>query len=185
MGREIKIELGSKLDDVIRILGEYRERGEEVWCVFNDYKLTSNDSFYDIYMKIFGYEKDNDVKNKSFLTGKEREFAIQYNIPFWINEGKKVIVPEKHVEWEACVNSFINSQCYYLLVDDALDIMYELEAGSSIDYVKEIFISQEHSVNDSFIVKNIVYMFSKRGKEFFDAVSDYTVFYNHVKKLVK
>ena len=192
MEREIKIELGTSLDEVMYILGVYREKGESVWCLFNDYKLTSNDSLNEVYIKIFGFDKKTyDVKIKEYERGyvlekEERELALQYNIPFWIREGKKIIDSCKYNEWESCVNSIANIDCYYLIIDDALDIMYELEAGSSLEDVKEIFISQEHSGNSAFIVKNIVYMFSKRGKEFYNMVSNLNVNNNAiVKKLIK
>lgn len=190
--KEIKIELGTSLDEVMYILGEYREKGESVWCLFYDYKLTSNDSLYEIYVKIFGFDKKtyderHEKLEKDFIEEKERiELALQYNIPFWIKEGKKVIDPSKHIEWEECVKSFANTDCYYLIIDDVLDIMYELEAGSSLDDVKDIFVSQEHSGNCAFIVKNIVYMFSKRGKEFYNMISNCCVnSNNNVKKLIK
>ena len=191
MVKEIKIELGTKLDDVIRILREYKENGENVWCVFNDYKLTSNDSLCEIYVKVFGFsqkmygDKSEELGIEYLLEKEKRELAISYNLSFWIREGKRIIDSSKHIEWEECVKFFSNCDCYYLVIDDALDIMYELEAGSSLSDVKEIFISQELSGNSAFIVKNLVYIFSKRGREFYDLVSNYTVLENHVKKLVK
>ena len=61
-------------------------------------------NFDEIYIKVFGFNKKNyDLKREQFEreyieSEEKRKLCMQYNINFWIKEGKKVIITENSVK---------------------------------------------------------------------------------------
>lgn len=91
----------------------------------------------------------------------------------WIEQGKKLIFPEKYDDWENYVRRVCNDKYFGLEVAGVLRIMMELETGAPIPSVLENIskdsIACEYKRSN---LRNRVFEFSKRGPEFLEAVLD-------------
>lgn len=89
----------------------------------------------------------------------------------WIDEGKKLIYPEKYEKWEKFVYRASEGKYFGLEVLGVLTIMRELETGMSISEVLDVIsndpIAKDYMRSD---IRNRVFEFSKRGPEFLEAV---------------
>lgn len=89
----------------------------------------------------------------------------------WINEGKRLIYPEKYGDWENFVYRASEGKYFGLEVSGILVIMKELETGKDILEVLEV-ISSDPVAKDYMRseIRNRVFEFSKRGPEFLETV---------------
>ena len=174
MPREIKVLPGSNLESVVYTLLAAKERGESVYCFFNNHRLDSDTVSMDsAYMTVMGVTKaEYDVEMQKILREKELEKQnAKANIPNWIEEGKKIIYPERYEEWEECVGIRASDIYHGRELDNALEIMMALEEDASMEEVKEIFDKQNHSGASAGIVRSIVFSFSNKGPEFWEATN--------------
>lgn len=163
--KKIEVVAGSNIESVVYTLLAAKARGENVYCEFNGVELFSNDVTMDsAYKKITGMTKEEFDKSQE----KNEKLSSVQN---WIERGKKIIFLEKHKEWKSCVESRSNSIYKGEELNAALEIMEALENGASMEEVKKIFHDQNHSSNSYGIVQNIVYLFSSKGPEFYEATS--------------
>lgn len=175
MKRKIEIPHGVSLDIVANILIEFKEKGESVYCNYLGHELSSNEitSVDSAYLKVTGYTKEeycNKIKSEEEQRKEQnkinREKAIE-NIPKWIEEGKKIIFPERYEEWEKIVISCANGIYYGKEIESALVIMNALENGATMEQAKEIFKKN----GEGTAVRNVIFHFSKQGPEFWEATS--------------
>lgn len=89
----------------------------------------------------------------------------------WINEGKKLIYPEKYEAWENFVYRACDGKYFGLEVEGVLTILRELETDKTIEEVVACIskdtIAKDYMRND---LKNRVFEFSKRGAEFLEYI---------------
>ena len=172
--RRIEVMHGDNLESVVYTLLASKARGESVYCEFNGTKLYSDTvSMESAYHDVFGTTKEEiDREKEEYRDRMEREKkeAIN-NIPKWIERGKAIIFPERHKEWEECVNARANDLYHGLDLVSALEIMEALENGATMDDAKKMFEDQNHSGMSASIVRSILASFSKYGQEFVDATS--------------
>ncbi len=166
---------GSVLEGVVRELEEYRARGESVYKDFNGVRLYSCDVTMDsAYEAVTGYKKEDfdrmvEESNREYRERSAREEKeAQEKIPSWIERGKKIIYPEREEAWEKCVKARVKDIYHGGDLEKALQLMEQLEAGSTMEEVMENFNSQNHSGASAGMVRIILLHFSKKGPEFFE-----------------
>ena len=162
MNNKLKVKRGSSLEDVVSVLLDAKARGESVYCEFEGHKLHSDNITMDsAFLEVTGLDKeDYDREQSKIKRAKE-------NIPVWIKEGEALIFPERHKKWKECVKARA-ADIYH---GQDLDIMKALDDGASIEEAQDIFNHQSHSsVTDSF-VRNMIFSFSSRGPEFWEATA--------------
>lgn len=166
MNNKLKVKRGSSLEDVVSVLLDAKARGESVYCEFEGHKLHSDNITMDsAFLEVTGLDKeDYDCEQSKIKRAKE-------NIPVWIKEGEALIFPERHKKWKECVKARAADIYHGQDLDMALDIMKALDDGASIEEAQDIFNHQIHSsVTDSF-VRNMIFSFSSRGPEFWEATA--------------
>ena len=102
----------------------------------------------------------------------KKDKNIEEKISKWIKEGIEMIFPERYVEWEKCVRSSVNSLYKGRIIEEALEVMKTLKSGKTIEEAKEIFNKQNHSGASYAVVRNILFDFSDKGPEFYEATAD-------------
>ena len=166
MNNKLIVKRGSSLEDVVSVLLDAKARGESVYCEFEGHKLHSDNITMDsAFLEVTGLDKeDYDREQSKIKRAKE-------NIPVWIKEGEALIFPERHKKWKECVKARAADIYHGQDLDMALDIMKALDDGASIEEAQDIFNHQIHSsVTDSF-VRNMIFSFSSRGPEFWEATA--------------
>ena len=178
MKREIEVLPGSNLESVVYTLLAAKARGESVYCKFNGHKLYSDTVTMDsAFMEVTGqtktdFDKAKEEWRKNYeREEKEAEQRAKDNIPNWIEKGQALIFPERYAEWEKCVVASASGFYHGLELDSALEIMTALENGASIEEAKQMLDKQEHSGISESIVRNILFMFSSKGPEFWEATA--------------
>lgn len=105
------------------------------------------------------------------LFGKKNDKKNNNIVDKWINEGKKLIYPEKHGDWENFVYRASEGKYFGLEVSGVLVIMKELATGKDILEVLEIIsddpVAKDYMRSD---IRNRVFEFSKRGPEFLESI---------------
>ena len=166
--KEIKPQL--TLDDTIKELIKYRDKGIKVYCIFNNIVLHSENISYDsVYKLIYGKtrkELDEEKRMESYdafnRALKNREKCITL-IPGFINRGRKVIFPEKYEEWENYVNENIGMPC---IIETVLLIMEQLDKEFDIEKASKILIDRKDVIYPV-LVTNLVFRFSPFGAHFY------------------
>ena len=163
------------IDNCVKVLSQYRERGENVYVEFNGHKIYSCDVTLDsAYKEITGMTKEeSDRKRAEWLEKYEREQReeeekAQAKIPEWISRGDSIIYPERTEEWKKCVEARASDLYHGLDLNAAIEIMEMLENGATLDEAKEVLDGQDHSGASYGMVRNIIFSFSKQGPEFFE-----------------
>lgn len=178
MKKYIDLPAGSNIESTVYTLLAHKARGESVYCMYNGHRLDSDTISMDsAYLEITGYTKDDyEAKREEWRRNFERETQEEEaramaRIPEWIEQGQAIIFPERHEEWEKCVNARASDLYHGLDLEGALDIMVALENGASMEEVMQIFEDQNHSGMSASMVRNIVFTFSSKGPEFWEATS--------------
>lgn len=178
MKREIEVLPGSNLESVVYTLLAAKARGESVYCDFNGHKLYSDTVSMDsAYMEVLGQTKaDFDKAQEEWRQNykreqKEAEERAKANIPNWIEKGQALIFPERYAEWEKCVIARASDFYHGLELDSALEIMTALENGATMEEAKQMLDKQGHSGMSASIVRNILFAFSSKGPEFWEATA--------------
>lgn len=93
------------------------------------------------------------------------------NIPNLIEKGQALIFPERYAEWENCVVDSASGLYHGMELDSALEIMTALENGASMEEAEQMLDKQGHSGMSASIVRNILFTFSSKGPEFWEATA--------------
>ncbi|MFI3307432.1 MAG: hypothetical protein R3Y21_02575 [Mycoplasmatota bacterium] len=160
------------LEECVKRLLEFRDKGQSVVFDFNGHKLYSCDVTMDkAYQEIVGVTKTELERRNS---------EKQAKIPVWIEKGKKFIYSENYKKWEDYIKDLSTYSNSEIFIDIALDTMEKLESGMAIEEVKTIFDEKVQDISikkDLFLMEislhasSIVLLFSKRGPEFFSQSS--------------
>ncbi len=176
MEREIKLSAGSNLESAVYTLLAAKARNEDVYCNFNGVVLHSNTVSMDsAYMEVLGCTKrEYDERQKEKLEKYEREEKLAQqkayeNIPGWIEKGQSLIFPERYAEWEKYVKAHATDLYYGFELDAALEIMTALENGATVEEAKQILDKQGRL--SSSLIRNIIFLFSSKGPEFWEATA--------------
>lgn len=178
MERKIEFSRGETLESAVCILLAAKENGERVCGEFNGHMLHSDTVSMDsAYIEILGCTKeeyDKKIEERQKNSDKEEKLAEQriiQNIPRWIEWGQSLIYPERYDEWKKCVNTRAMDLYHGSELDSALEIMQILETGSTIEEALKTFDDQDHHEISSALVRNIVFSFSSKGPEFWEATA--------------
>ena len=178
MEREIKFSIGENLESAVYTLLAAKARGEKVYGEFNGHILHSETVSMDsAYMEVLGCTKaEHDKQMEEWRENykKEEKLAEQraiQNIPEWIEKGQALIYPERYEEWEKCVNARATDLYHGLELDSALEIMQALENGTTIEEASKMLNNQGHSGTSASLVRNIIFSFSSKGPEFWEATA--------------
>lgn len=164
------------LDEVIDLLMDLREKGEIVGCYFQGNRFNSGTITPDsAYKQVYGLTKKEYLQQqRKQRTWQEicaelemAEQAAKLRIPYWLEEGKKYIYPQKEAEWKRCVNIRADDLYAGLDLDYALEAMNALDKGKSFEEVAQLIEEQNHSGSSYRIVMSIIASFSKNGPEFY------------------
>lgn len=88
-----------------------------------------------------------------------------------IEQGQALISPERHNEWERNVIRNSSNLYYGYDIDCALEIMTKLENGTSMEEAIQIFNNQHHSGLSNASVRRLLFDFSSKGPEFWEATA--------------
>lgn len=181
MKKEIRVLPGDNIESVVHTLLAAKAKGESVYAEFNGHKLYSDTVSMDsAYIEITGQTKEDfelerektmQTLEQIKLQRKEDMEKAQEKIPSWIQRGQELIYKERHEDWKKCVLSRASDIYHGAELDASLDIMQALENGVTIEEAKEMLDEQEHSGMSASLVRNILFSFSSKGPEFWEATS--------------
>ena len=118
--------------------------------------------------KLFAMLPTYNEEIKRYEENKELEAVALSNTEYWIEEGKKLIFPEKHNEWEEYVNNSARFIYHGSDVDVSLTIMKLLENDSENSIAK--IILQNYSTDFKLKVMNTIFHFSKNGPDYIENI---------------
>ena len=172
---EKKVYAKRTIDDTVKMLLEYQQKGEDVYCEFNGHILHSNDITVDkAYLEITGETKEEFEKGKQEILEKAREKSNNYlskkeeNANRWYIQGKNYIYPERDREWlEFCQVEAEDIVYGDSIIEYVLDLMRQLATNNNIYWIADNFNKDENmSGIAAIIIESMVLKFSKKGVEF-------------------
>lgn len=92
-------------------------------------------------------------------------------IPHWIEQGEKLIYPQRSQKWQDCVKTRATDLFNGADLDCALEIMKLLEEGGTLEQARNALKAQNHSSLCYARVVSLVTNFSKRGTEFYKFIN--------------
>lgn len=165
------------LDDAVEFLNDARAEGRNIYIEFNGQKLYSLlDDEDSCYMKVVGTtKKEFEQEQQRWLEErekrkKEEKAQALVKIPYWIEEGNKLIYPQMQQEWARCVAIRAGDIYHGAELDNALEIMKVLDnipGEEGLIEAKKILNDFGHSGASYGITTSIIFTFSKRGPEFY------------------
>ena len=165
------------LDNAVKLLNDARAEGRNIYIEFNGQKLYSLlDDEDSCYMKVVGTTKKEYEQEQQRLSEewekkeKEENAKAQSKIPYWIEEGNKLIYPQMQQEWARCVAIRAGDIYHGAELDNALEIMKALDNISGEEGLieaKKILDDAGHSGSSYGTTTRIIFTFSKRGPEFY------------------
>ena len=179
MKRKIEVSPGDDLESIVYTLLAAKARGESVYCEFSGHKLYSDTVSMDsAFMEVTGrtkadFDKAQEEMYKNYKREqKEAEERLKANIETWIEKGQALIFPERYDKWEKCVVACASNLYHGLELDGVLEIMTALENGASIEEARQMLYKQRYSGEAVSTIRNILFEFSKKGPEFWEATAD-------------
>lgn len=166
---------GTKLDDCVKFLLEYKDRGESVVVNFEGHDLYSCDVTIDnAYMEITGKTKEEFYKqieeeNAIYEKIKEqRKIDAENTLKELIKKGEQLVYPERLEEWKRYVQAKMKNGTPDLDLKHVIKIMEILESGATPKEANEILKQHNNSGFFDMFVKKAVFTFSKKGPEFLE-----------------
>lgn len=156
--RLIEVDIRTPLEDVLRMLMDYNQKGELVYVDYGCVKLTSEDKdileeymtdIDSLYRAVYGMKKDVYEKH-----------AIEVD---FLNFGYEYVYPELHEDWMYVVNN--RKDLYKFDFNELVCIMRTLEKDGIEDALKEYFRTP---IKDGML--NVIGNFSKKGPQFYRRV---------------
>ena len=157
--------------EICDILNNHKENGIDVYCRVNERIIHSNNFVEDdVYIAKYGFTKSEleERSNDSLHNEQLEQMQTDIKTPIWIDEGKKMIYPEKFNSWETCVGKMADSRLRGKPIEMALSIMKVLDSGESLRVASYLLNSDDKIVNN--LVEKIVLNYSKRGPEFMEYI---------------
>ena len=174
--KKIDISFCSTLEDAVNELLRRRANGEQVYCIFNDVKLYSDNVTMDsAYMEVCGCTKEeHDRRMEEYIDNIKKERARDQaealkKVPMYINKGKELIYPFRLKEWEEFVIADATGTYNGLLTRDITDLLIAIEEGKTVEELLKMFKEQNHSGFSASVTRSMIMRFSKNGYPFFEA----------------
>ena len=150
--------LNFHFEEAVKVLQEYKEKGERVIYNFNGWILDSENITMDgAYKQITGktkaeYEKDVEESRANLKKEQAEERAqAEQRIPEWLERGEKLIPAGKKKAWEKYVKKSIESDyfaCTY--IEKTLEIMERIVSGTNRE---ELFTDEEYYTKTDLLVR--------------------------------
>lgn len=171
--KEIIIDEKTTLFDIVYQFLNAIKNNQVVFCNFRGVNLQSDkilNYFTDLITVDYTLNpKDQITYFNKYQNGIERiiiDFIRKINN--WFDEGKKIIIEEKHLLWEECVMKRSIDLFRGQDIELALNIMRLIDEFDSLDEAVSVFNkSLAHNSCLQEMVKGIILEFSKQGPEFF------------------
>ena len=176
--KELTFSAGCTIEEVVVKLLNCKENGELVYTKFNGHMLYSDTvTMDDAYLEIIGktkaeYDKEQeewieDIRRKE----EEHKARIPELTKEWVEKGHKILDEKYWTSWDECVPIRLEDLYHGMELKACLDIVEPLNKGCSLEEVREIIESQNHSGMSFGLVRLMVRVFCDRGEEFYDYVS--------------
>lgn len=171
--KKIEVGGGDRLEDVAKMLENYKQNNQLVCCSFNGKMLYSDiDDIDSMFKKVTGktkleFDKAQEEWHKKY---KEEEKKHRESIPEltkeWIEKGKNIL-DKKYIEkWSECVPIRLGDLYHGMELGACLEIVRELNNGCELETAKEIIEKQGHSGMSFGLVCSMIKSFCDRGTEF-------------------
>lgn len=155
------------LERAVETLRQAYNRGECYYINFEGHKLVSDRITYDkAYRKIYGLTKEE-------TEFKRKREAFLFNVDYYIDEGKKFIAEDKHIDWEVYMRNYATVPTNLgVEIEAALNVIKRIDADISYDTIERTFgylynnyiTKKSKDVCD--VVMEIVSKFSPYGSQF-------------------
>lgn len=161
------------IEDAVKELHTYKQKGEKVFITFNGEKLYSDiDTVDTAYQKITGKTKAEceEAERKRNEEYKEQQRKHKEAIPEltkeWIEKGNTILDEQYRETWAKCVPIRLGDLYQGMELQMCLDIVLELNNNCTLEEAKTIIESQGHSGMSFGLVCSMVKSFCDRGAEF-------------------
>ena len=175
--RKIEFGAGDSIEEAIKDLSTFKERGELVCGEFNGQTLFSDvDDLDSAYLKITGktkaeFDEAERIRMEEYEAEKRRhEESIPELTKEWIEKGQEVLDIKYLVKWNKCVPIRLGDLYRGMELKCCLDIVKELNSGCDLEAAKKIINDQGHSGMSFGLVCSMVKSFCDRGNEFVNYV---------------
>lgn len=157
----------------VKVLNDYKKRGELVYGVFNNHKLYSDiDDLDSAYLKITGKTKAQfDEDYKTYLKNiedkkRKHKQAIPELTKEWIEKGNSILDEKYHESWAKVVPIRLDDLYEGMELGCTLEIVEKLNNNASFLEVENLFMSQNHSGASGGLVLAMVDAFCDSGGAF-------------------
>jgi predicted nuclease with TOPRIM domain len=175
--KEIEFLAGDTVEDAVKELLSYKDKGMLVCATFNGVTLYSDTVTMDgAYKEITGKTKTEfDKEQEDWRENlKKEEQEYKERVPelseIWIQKGKEVLTEDKWSYWEEIVPVRLNDLYHGMELGCCLDIVKILNNNGTLQEAKEKIESQDHSGMSFGLVCAMVKEFCLRGNEFVEYV---------------
>lgn len=170
--KEIDFYFGN-IEDAVKELKNYDQKGEKVFITFNGQKLYSDiDTVDTAYQKITGktkaeFDEAERKRNEEYQEQKRKHKEVIPELTKqWIEKGNQILDEKYRENWAKCVPIRLGDLYQGMELEMCLDIVIELNNGCTLEKAKEIIESQGHSGMSFGLVCSMVKSFCDRGVEF-------------------
>ena len=173
---ELKLDVGTDLEEAVNELLNLKKLGKKVFCEFNGVILDSETVTMDsAYLMLTGRtKKEIDLIEKN--NEKERKLLEAIDrIPEQIKRGRNLIYPNHFKEWAVDVTNGAIGSTNGKVIDNVLDIMEAISFNRPIEAIVAIYDNQDYKVNKRWyktLVRTYVMKYSKNGFDFYEATHD-------------
>lgn len=175
--KEIEFLLGNTIEDAVKELLSYKDKGILVYGTFNGTILYSDTVTMDsAYKEITGKTKaefDKMIQESNERHERERrehEEKVPQLTLEWQQKGRKILKEDKWECWDKIVPIRLNDLYQGMELGCCLDIVRILNNNGTLDEAKDKIESQGHSGMSFGLVCSMVKEFCSRGNEFVDYV---------------
>lgn len=171
--KEIEFLAGDTVEEAVKELLSYKDKGKLVCASFNGVTLYSDTVTMDgAYKEITGKTKSEFDKSqdewRENLEKEEREYKerVPELSEIWIQKGKEILTEDKWEYWTEIVPIRLKDLYHGMELGCCLDIVKILNNNGTLQEAKEKIESQDHSGTSFGLVCAMVKEFCLRGKEF-------------------
>lgn len=149
--------LNFHFEEAVKVLQEYKEKGERVIYNFNGWILDSENITMDgAYKQITGktkaeYEKAEEANLEKEQANLEKEQAeerawAEQRIPEWLERGEKLIPADKKKAWEEHVKRNATDKFSVVnAIEKVLTVMEKVASGTTQEELEELLAEQGHT----------------------------------------
>ena len=174
--KEIRLLAGEDLDDAVKKLLVFKNKGMSVYCNFNGTYLYSDTVTLDsAYIQVCGCTKKiydemlkKDIAYSKRINELEKKLAI-YELDDKFENSKHLVYPFRHDEWYKTLKTDAEGLYTGIITKNAIEIMNGIEENKPIDELIKVFFDQGHSGASAYWARYFIMKFSKNGYPFYNA----------------